>query len=120
LLGYLLIFFAAIMGFTYVWWVTFSPYEENVTVLVYTIFEIFQFFSTGNKVIMEGLINANSFWAIALIILTTFIIFINLDAIMMSIIQENVRYLYIIMQNSSKDRLPFRESLSSKSIYSLY
>lgn len=114
LLGFLLIFFAAIFGFTYVWWFAFSPYDEKLITLLNTTFEIFQFFATGNRVVVTDLIRTNEFWAILLIIITCFIIFIQLDAIMMSLIQENVRYLYLVMQNSTKDSLPFRESLNSK------
>jgi hypothetical protein len=65
-------------------------------------FQIFQFFASGNRYIVNQLLTLNENWAILLIVITCFIVFIQLDAIMMSIIQENVRYLYLVNENQQK------------------
>lgn len=48
-LAFLLIFFSVFIGFSFVWWVAFGPYHQNLETLTNTAFEIFLYFATGNK-----------------------------------------------------------------------
>jgi len=110
-LAFLLLFFSCFIGFSFVWWIAFGSYNENLQSLTGTAFEVFQYFATGDTLIVSTLYEVNETWAILLVISTTFIIFIQLDALMMSLIQENVRYLYLKQKHASKQKLPFRQAV---------
>jgi len=102
-----------IVAFGFVWYISFSDYEKNLSSLFRTVFEIILFFSTGNIITVQKLFQTSGTWTSLLVNVTLIIIFITFDALLMSIIQENVRYLYIKQKTQDEQKLPFKEMLQS-------
>jgi len=111
LLSYFLVYFSVIVAFGFVWYISFSDYEKNLSSLFRTVFEIILFFSTGNIITVQKLFQTSGTWTSLLVNVTLIIIFITFDALLMSIIQENVRYLYIKQKTQDEQKLPFKEML---------
>lgn len=107
--AYFIIFISCLVSFSFVWWIVYSPYDDFLATLFTTAFELFQFFGTGEILVIEYVFLMNQTWAVLLVILTCLIIFIQLDSLMTSIIIENVRYLYL--KRKLSENLFFKRSL---------
>ena len=102
------------MAFAFVWYVSFSAYESNLGSIFSTAFEILLLYATGDTLTLKNMYETDRTWASILVILTLVLVFVELDALMMSIIQENVRYLYLKEKQQDEQKLPFKEMLESK------
>ena len=102
------------MAFAFVWYVSFSAYESNLGSIFSTAFEIILLYATGDTLTLQSMYETDGVWTSILVILTLVLVFVELDALMMSIIQENVRYLYLKQKQQDEQKLPFKEMLGSK------
>lgn len=105
------------MAFAFVWYVSFSAYESNLGSIFSTAFEIILLYATGDTLTLQSMYNTDGVWTSILVILTLVLVFVELDALMMSIIQENVRYLYLKQKQQDEQKLPFKEMLGSKKTF---
>jgi len=110
-------YFSTLMAFAFVWYVSFSAYESNLGSIFSTAFEILLLYATGDTLTLKNMYETDRTWASILVILTLVLVFVELDALMMSIIQENVRYLYLKEKQQDEQKLPFKEMLESKRFF---